>query len=58
MKELDKKFPEFQTLMSGIDSHFKIGRKISENTSRYVKLDTGTVEINSTEISRVLIKWM
>jgi hypothetical protein len=58
MRELDLKFPEFYELMSGINKAFKIGRKISENTARYTKLDTGTVEINSTEIARVLIKWM
>lgn len=30
-------------MVENIDPHFKIGRKISENTSKYVKLDTGTV---------------
>jgi hypothetical protein len=45
-------------MIEGMDPSFKIGRKISENTSRYLKLDTGTVEIKSTEVARVLIKWM
>ncbi len=55
---MDECFGSFYEMIEGIDPAFKIGRKISENTSRYLKLDTGTVEIKSTEVARVLIKWM
>ncbi len=58
MSEVDEQFSTFHAIIYDIDHSFKIGRKISENTSSYIKLDTGTVEIKSTEVARVLIKWM
>ena len=58
MDELDLKYLKFEALIKKIHKQFKIGRKISENTGRYTILDTGTVEVKSPEIARVLIKWM
>jgi len=41
-------YPKFQVLIREIDGHFKIGRKISENTAKYSILDAGTLNVKST----------
>lgn len=38
--------------------NYKIGRKIPENVPKYTDLDSNSLEINSPEIFRVIIKWM
>ncbi len=43
LDELESQYPKFKALIESIDPSFKIGRKISENTSKYSKLDTGIV---------------
>ncbi len=70
MKECDRNFPLFEKMMQDraflvrnqkgekVSLNYKIGRKISQNVSRYEKLDTGVLEMYSPQIFRVLIKWM
>jgi hypothetical protein len=58
MDEIDRKYDDFVKLINGINTGFKVGRKISENTARCVLLDTGIVELNSIEVARVLVKWL
>jgi hypothetical protein len=47
MDEIDRHYEKFCVMFKEIDPTFKVGRKISENTSRCTLLDTGVVEINS-----------
>ncbi len=59
MDEIDNNYEKFCNLFQKeIHHNFKVNRKISENTARCSKLDTGVVEITSIQVARVLIKWL
>jgi hypothetical protein len=47
-----------EKLFEGLEGNFKIGRKIPENISKYMDLDSSNFEIHSPEIFRIMIKWI